>query len=167
MTANAMASDRDACLAAGMDDYLSKPIRPEELSRALARCLPARGDEALDDATLEKLVSSLGGGDEGREAVRELLDAFLDDAATQIATLHSAVERGDAELAGRTAHTLKSNGATFGARPFAELCRELEALAREGRLDAAPELLRRVDQEWERVREALTTARTAGVVGGR
>jgi PAS domain S-box-containing protein len=166
MTANAMEGDREECLAAGMDDYLSKPIRPEELSRALARCRPARADDALDDAALGKLVSSLGGGDEGREAVRELVEMFLDDAAAQMATLHGAVERGDAEAARRTAHTLKASGATFGARPFAELCRELEALAREGRLDAAAALLDRADQEWERARSALSTARTAGGVDG-
>src|SRR5215216_4935513 len=166
MTANAMEGDRDECLAAGMDDYLAKPIRPEELSRALARCRPARADDALDDAALGKLVSSLGGGDEGREAVRELVEMFLDDAAAQMATLHGAVEQGDAEAARRTAHTLKSCGATFGARPFAELCRELEALAREGRLDAAAPLLDRADQEWERARSALSTARTAGGVDG-
>jgi HPt (histidine-containing phosphotransfer) domain-containing protein len=166
MTANAMEGDRDECLAAGMDDYLSKPIRPEELSRALARCRPARADDALDDAALGKLVSSLGGGDEGREAVRELVEMFLHDAAAQMATLHGAVEQGDAKAARRTAHTLKSSGATFGARPFAELCRELEALAREGRLDAAAALLDRADQEWERARSALSTARTAGGVDG-
>jgi len=166
MTANAMEGDRDECLAAGMDDYLSKPVRPEELSRALARCRPADADDALDDAALGKLVSSLGGGDEGREAARELVEAFLGDAAAQMATLHDAVERGDAAVARRTAHTLKASGATFGARPFAELCRELETLAREGRLDAAAALLDRADQEWERARSALSTARTAGGVDG-
>ncbi len=166
MTANAMEGDRDECLAAGMDDYLAKPIRPEELSRALTRWLPASAAETVDAAALEKLISSLGGGDEGREAVRELVEMFLDDATTQMATLRSAVERGDAEEACRTAHTLKSSGATFGARPFAELCRELEALAGEARLDAVATLLDRADEEWHRAREALSTARRAGSVDG-
>src|SRR3954454_23316683 len=82
---------------------------------------------------------------------------FLDDAAAQMATLHGAVERGDAKAARRTSHTLKASGATFGARPFAELCRELEALAREGRLDAAAALLDRADEAWEQAHFALET----------
>jgi len=94
--------------------------------------------------------------------VRELVETFLEDAATQMASLHGAVECGDADAARRAAHTLKSNGATFGAQPFAELCRELENLGREGQLDAAPELLGRADEEWERVREALVAARRGG-----
>jgi PAS domain S-box-containing protein len=167
MTANAMEGDREECLAAGMDDYLAKPIRLEELSRALARCRPVRGVEPLDKAALGTLVSSLGGDEEAQEAVRELVDTFLEDAPTQMASLHGAVERGDADAARRAAHTLKSNGATFGAQPFAELCRELENLGREGRLDAAPELLGRADEEWERVREALVATRQEGALDGR
>jgi HPt (histidine-containing phosphotransfer) domain-containing protein len=69
-------------------------------------------------------------------------------------------------VARRTAHTLKASGATFGARRFAALCRELEALAREGRLDAAAALLDRADQEWERAHSALSTARPARGVDG-
>jgi PAS domain S-box-containing protein len=167
MTANAMEGDREECLAAGMDDYLAKPIRLEELSRALARCRPVRRVEPLDKAALETLVSSLGGDEEAQEAVRELVDTFLEDAPTQMASLHGAVECGDADAARRAAHTLKSNGATFGAQPFAELCRELENLGREGRLDAAPELLGRADEEWERVREALVATRREGALDGR
>jgi PAS domain S-box-containing protein len=159
MTANAMEGDRDECLAAGMDDYLSKPIRPDELARALARCRPRRARETLDGATLDRLVSALGGGDEGREAVAELAGAFLEDADAQMATLRGAVARGDAQEAGRAAHTLKSNGATFGAEPFSELCRELEALGRRGELEAAPALVERAEEEWGRVREALGAVR--------
>jgi PAS domain S-box-containing protein len=159
MTANAMEGDREKCLAAGMDDYLAKPIRPEELAGALAGCRPRQGGGAVDLETLDRLVSSLGGGDEGREAVAELVDAFLDDGAAQMATLRAAVERGDAEEALRAAHTLKANGATFGAQPFSELCRELEALGRSGQLDAADALVEQAEEEWGRVRDSLDSAR--------
>ena len=85
---------------------------------------------------------------------------------TGVQTCALPIFRVCAEVAHRTAHTLKSSGATFGAQPFAELCRELEALARDGRLDAMAALLDRADQEWERARSALSTARTAGGVDG-
>jgi HPt (histidine-containing phosphotransfer) domain-containing protein len=155
MTANAMEGDREECLAAGMDDYLSKPIRPEELERALALSRPRRADATVERGTLDQLVSSLGGGDEGPAAVAGLIDAFLEDGAAQMATLRSAVERGDAEEAHRAAHTLKSNGATFGAQSFSELCRELETLGREGQLEGAGPLLGQAEEEWERVRASL------------
>jgi CheY-like chemotaxis protein len=162
MTANAMEGDREKCLAAGMDDYVSKPIRAEELSRALARCRPVTEPDTLDHATLEKLVSSLGGGDEGRMTVGELVETFLEDAATQMEMLRSSVKEGDPVTARRAAHTLKSNGATFGAQPFATLCRELEALLREDRLAAAPELLGQAEEEWARVRDALVATEFGG-----
>jgi PAS domain S-box-containing protein len=158
MTANAMEGDRDECLAAGMDDYLSKPIRIDELSRALARCRPQPARETIEHAALDRLASSLGGGDEGREAVAELVDTFLDDAAVLMATLRAAVERSDAEEARRAAHTLKSNAATFGAPSLSVLCRELETLGRHGELDAAPALVEQAEAEWRRVREALAGA---------
>jgi CheY-like chemotaxis protein len=172
-TANAMEADRQECFAAGMDDHLSKPIRVDELSGALARCRPlahvwsggvtddspAPSDAALDRVLLEALASSLGGGDEGWAAVRELIDAFLEDAPTEIATLRGAVERGDADEARRVAHTLKSNGATFGAQAFSERCAELETLSRQGGLNGAPALLKQAEGEWERLREALEAVR--------
>jgi PAS domain S-box-containing protein len=173
-TANAMEADREECFAAGMDDHLSKPIRVDELSRALARCRPlaearARATatedstigsgEAVDGAALERLASSIGGGDEGRAAVGELIDAFLEDAPAEIAALRGAVERGDPEEARQVAHTLKSNGATFGAQAFSELCQKLEALGRHGGLDEAPVLLEQAEREWLRLREALEAFR--------
>ena len=166
MTANAMEGDREECLAAGMDDYLSKPIHRDELARALARWAAAPAPKTLDGAVLRRLVSSFGGGDEGRRTVAELVDTFLDDAVGQLVTLRDAIERRDSDETRRVAHTLKSNGATFGARPFAELCRALEALACEGDLGATPDLLARLDDEWERVREALRSASLQGVLDG-
>jgi PAS domain S-box-containing protein len=166
MTANAMEGDRDECLEAGMDDYLSKPIHRDELARTLARCRPAPTPETLDNTALGTLVTSFGGGDEARQTVSELVETFLDDGLAQMATLRDAVERGDSDETRRVAHTLKSNGATFGARTFADLCRELEARGREGEVGGTPELLARIDEEWERVREALQTACREGALDG-
>ena len=167
MTANAMEGDREECLAAGMDDYLSKPIHRDELARALARCRPTARRETVDRAVLDALASSLGGGEEGRQAVAELVDAFLEDASIQMAALRRAVERGDTGDAQRAAHTLKANGATFGARSFSEACRRLETVCREGRLDAAHELVGLAEEEWERLREALAAERGEDALRGR
>jgi HPt (histidine-containing phosphotransfer) domain-containing protein len=109
----------------------------------------------VDDAAMDGLASSLGGGEQGWAYVHELVDTFLEDAPTQLATLRSAVEQADLEEARRAAHTLKSNGATFGAHSFSAACGELEWLSKEGALDAAPELLEQAEVEWERVRDAL------------
>jgi CheY-like chemotaxis protein len=161
MTANALLEDREACFAAGMDDYLAKPIRPEELAAALGRARPLgdngrstmetmEGPLRLEASALENL-RELGGD----EFVGELAGTFLADAPSLIASLRAALERGDADGLRRTAHTLKSNGQTFGAVDFAELCRQLEARGRNGELDGAEELADRIDREYVALEEAL------------
>lgn len=109
---------------------------------------------ALDWDALERLRDSLGD-----EFLAELAGAFLDDAPAQLTTLRGAFGRGDAEEARRAAHTLKSNGATFGAEGFAELCRELEEKAKAGALAGAEELVGRAEAEWLRVDAALSAVR--------
>jgi HPt (histidine-containing phosphotransfer) domain-containing protein len=114
-------------------------------------------DGPIDGATLERLAASCGGGAEGWAFVRELIDTFLEEAPAQLAALRHAVEQAEANEARLAAHTLKSNGATFGASPFTDVCRELEAASTRGELggDAATALVERAELEWERARDAL------------
>ncbi|MGH2977408.1 MAG: GAF domain-containing protein [Gaiellaceae bacterium] len=164
MTANALPEDREACFAAGMNDYVAKPIRAEELVAALKRAKPlANGDGpsepvefvSLDDGALKNL-RDLGGD----EFLGEVIDAFLADAPELIATLRSSLDGRNAEELRRGAHTLKSNGATLGAEEFAELCRTLEQRAKVGELDGAVGLVDRIEQEYRSLEEALSALRT-------
>ena len=97
------------------------------------------------------------GGD--REALAELVDAFVDEAPQRLAELRRGAEQGDAALAGRAAHTLKSNGLTFGAVELAALCRRLEVAAGEGELAANRDLIDRVDAQWAWVSQELAALR--------
>jgi CheY-like chemotaxis protein len=164
MTANALPEDREACFAAGMDDYVAKPIRAEELVAALKRVRPlgngdggsgAVGYVSLDEGALASL-RDLGGD----EFLSEVIDAFLADAPALIATLRRSLEEQSSEELRRAAHTLKSNGATLGAAEFAELCRTLEQRAKDGELAGASELVDRIEQEYRPLEEALSALRT-------
>jgi CheY-like chemotaxis protein/anti-sigma regulatory factor (Ser/Thr protein kinase) len=165
MTANALPEDREACFAAGMDDYVAKPIRPEELAEALSRARPlaengrsSDGPVALEASALESL-RELGGD----EFLSEMIGTFLTDAQSLMASLRAALERGDAAELRRAAHTLKSNGQTFGAGSFSELCRELEERAKSGELDGAGELADRIERELAALEEALAPLRLGSV----
>jgi CheY-like chemotaxis protein len=163
MTANAMPEDRAACIAAGMDDYLAKPIRPNELGAALSRARPLGGTHSasakdgagpgLDARAIEGL-RELG----GEEFLVEVIDTFLSDAPALVATLRTTRDQGDAEGLRRAAHTLKANGQTFGAGDFAELCRELERRARSDELDGTAELVDRIERDY------TALARTLGAI---
>jgi CheY-like chemotaxis protein/nitrogen-specific signal transduction histidine kinase len=160
MTANALPEDREACFAAGMNDYVAKPIRAEELVAALKRAKPladsgAAGYVSLDDGALTNL-RDLGGD----EFLGEVIDAFLADAPGLLATLRQSLEEQRTEELRRAAHTLKSNGATLGAEQFAELCRTLEQRAKEGELEGASGLVDQVEQEYRPLEEALSALRS-------
>jgi GAF domain-containing protein/CheY-like chemotaxis protein/HPt (histidine-containing phosphotransfer) domain-containing protein len=177
MTANALQGDRELCLAAGMDDYMSKPIRVEELVAALERSAP-RGPEpmraggtpvasavssragtdgtsspALDPAALERLRSTMGA-----TFVAELLSTFVEDSRELVGTMRRALGAMDTEAFRRAAHSLKSNAASFGATTLSDLARDLEALARSGSLDGAGPRVERLAGECERVVRALREA---------
>ena len=109
---------------------------------------------ALDESAMESL-KDLG----GEEFMAEVIDTFLGEAPALVATLRAAREAGDAELLRRTAHTLKSNGQTFGAADFSELCRELEHRAKNGELEGAAGLVERIEREYRALEQALGALR--------
>ena len=162
MTANAMLEDREACFAAGMDDYVAKPIRPEALAEALRQVRPRETvDAASSTVHLELEASALDslralGGD---DFLAEVIDEFLADAPKLLTTLRGALEGNDADELQRAAHTLKSNGTTFGAGDFSERCRELEERAKNGELTGASELINGIEREYGQLHEALGAIR--------
>ncbi|MEX2224616.1 MAG: GAF domain-containing protein [Candidatus Rokuibacteriota bacterium] len=142
MTANAMPGDRELCAAAGMDDYVAKPIRVEELVAALDRCGPRREAGAIDQTAFDRLTSTMGG-----PFVAELIDTFGEDARELIATLRRTLPESDLDGFRRAAHSLKSTSESLGATRLAALARDLEASARAGSLDGAEARVRQlVDQ---------------------
>jgi PAS domain S-box-containing protein len=166
MTANALPEDREACFAAGMNEYVAKPIREHELAAALKRASSRRNHDrgsterglGLEAAALQNL-RELGGG----EFLVEVIDVFLADTPALIESLRSSLERRDTDELRRAAHTLKSNASTLGAATLADLCRGVEHRAKDGRLDGVSQDLAQIEQEYGTVQEALASLRSEPV----
>ena len=170
MTANAMQGDRELCLAAGMNDYVSKPIRVEELVGALQRTaqvvqpqprqlpvnsgpLPATRDlSPLDVGAMAKLLEMVGGE---KVYLVELIDSFLADAPQLLADMEQAAEGGNAAALRLTAHSLKSNAADFGAAALRDLCKELEMRGKNGDLVGVTDLVQQAKATFVQVKVAL------------
>jgi HPt (histidine-containing phosphotransfer) domain-containing protein len=145
-----------------MNDYVSKPIRVEALVEALVRGAEAagivatepeaEGVEILDPAALDSLRDVVGDDD---EFFAELVTTFLDDAPQLLSGLRTALEASDAAEVRRFAHSLKSNGAEFGASAFSQSCHQLETDAKGGDLASAEALVTQIEVQFVEVESAL------------
>jgi len=157
MTANAMQGDREICLAVGMDDYLSKPIRNAELVRVLRDCPSSAIHKlrlsSINIAMLHEVASDIGGDDP--EFLIELISSYLDNTRSLLQELYTSFAQKDFEVLLRTVHTLKSSSSVIGAEDLSTLCRELETNLRNNKLEDLEIKINKITDEYAQVRSEL------------
>ncbi|TYQ25618.1 PAS domain S-box protein [Pseudanabaena sp. UWO310] len=158
MTANAMQGDREICLAAGMDDYLSKPIRNSELVRVLQECPAATPNNSsimtsINMTTLHEAAIHIGGEDPN--FLNELIDSYLDNARSLLQELYTSFAQKDFAKILRTAHTLKSSSSVIGAEDLAILCHELETNLRNSKYEGLDLKINKITDEFAHVKTEL------------
>jgi len=169
MTAHAMQGDRERCIAAGMNDYVTKPVVPQALAEALRRWLPGQGalfarstsepsPQPSDTPPSPPVFDRAGMMDrlEGDEELAEMvIESFLDDIPRQLQALRELLAAGDVRTAQRQAHTIKGAAGNVGAEALRAVAAETELALRAGALQAAGAHLQSLQDQFDRLRQAV------------
>ena len=164
LTAHAMEGDREKCFAAGMDDYISKPVNVEELQTKLKHWLSRKPSAPraaatpvpTDDPVDMQLLRNVADGD--TEFMNELVELYFTDASNRMAALRNAVTNGAISDVEQIAHTLAGSSVASGMRAVAPPLRKLEQMARAGQLVEATALVEEATAQLARTRDFLATA---------
>jgi PAS domain S-box-containing protein len=165
LTASVTAEDRQRCLSAGMDDYLSKPVPREALASTLRKWIPtvAAPPPVETSATPSTLTAShplrVLEAHAGPRALAEVIDVFLQTIPRRLDDLRQAQARGDADSIRAVTHSLKGASAQIGARGMADICVQIEALVRGGDVAALGDLLTALESDYAAVSASLREER--------
>jgi signal transduction histidine kinase/CheY-like chemotaxis protein/HPt (histidine-containing phosphotransfer) domain-containing protein len=167
LTANALAGDREMCLKAGMDDYISKPVTIGSVRLAMQRWLNSKkmvqvqpsGATEMPEITNNTIIFDLNDlraslGAEGSRIIPAILQSYLHEGQKHISVLNAADQIFDLEQITRTVHNLKSSSAALGLKQFSALCKEAENAARATEIDRTKALLPKIIEQFARVSEA-------------
>ena len=155
MTAHAMAGDRERCLAAGMDDYVSKPLRKEDLLRALKGAGGQDDEDKSETVFLHSRAEMLAQCEGDEELMRELVSIFHENTPQIVRSIGDAIEKRDAPALAVNAHKLLSSLGAFGARQAGTLARRLERHGQENDFRGTKERFTELERETDRIYAAL------------
>ena len=164
VTARARKQDREACLARGMDDYVSKPISPMELRAAIDRTMAGAAKGASSNNSSPNpvnpghtvdLVEALASIEGNRDLLREIVQMFIEQYPRLLEQIHQALSSSDGKALAAAAHTLRSSAGQVGAHEALDGARRLEEIGERESLAKAPAVLAKLEEELVRVKSAL------------
>ena len=164
VTASGGSGERDKCLQAGMDDFLLKPFRKEELSDKITKWLPSASQSeqaGKSSGALSETADDVANGlkqleeDYGKEMVMKIVEMFIPDAEARIAQIDQAIKQEDFRALEEAAHGLKSGAANIGATEMSQLCEQLETQGELGHIGDAPEVMKKLVASWAEVRNVI------------